>query len=245
MNEKTPTFEGRLANLRKTINSMDWSPDGVNLSQNYKFLSNQKMKANVSKALADVGLEWRVEFTDLTQLPPIGERMGQHYMIKAVAHISDTTSDDYVVWTAYGEAADMGDKGIAKAQTSAFKCLIANNLMVSEYDAETESEIVSKDDMKGAGMSGFEANKEFAKAKVLNNNPAATDRPPVQSSQRTVTATQSQAMDKIITKVRTLDPTTLTLFGVLDDIENEYHSVQTPEQAAQFIGRYKGALSLK
>ena len=244
MNEKTPTFSARLSDLRKAINMMDWSPDGVNLSQNYKFLSNQKMKANVSKALVEVGLNWYIEFTDLEVLPPVGDRMAQHYKVKAEAHITDTTSDETIIWTAFGEAADSGDKGISKAQTNAFKNLIANNLMVSEYDAETESEMVSTDDMKAKGVSGYDAKKEIAKAKVLNRNPVENpvERPP---AQRTMTTTQSQAMAKIIAKVRTLDETTLAPFGTMDGIEMEYHAVQTTEQAAQFIGRFKGVLTLE
>lgn len=242
--KKIPTFPMRLSSFRKSINGMDWSPDGQNLGQNYKFLSNQKMKANVSKALVESGLEWRLEFTDLEVLPAIGDRMGQHYRIKATAHIFDTTSDNEIVWVAYGEAADTGDKGIAKAQTNAFKCLIANNLMVSEYDAETESEIVSKDDMRAEGRSEFDTKKEFAKAKILSDNPVKPpERPP--ATKRTVTMTQTQAIEKIMAKVRTLDDTTLVPFGTMADIENRYHAIETPEQAAQFIGDFKGVLTLR
>lgn len=242
MEKQTKSFMERLNAFRKSVNGMDWSPDGVNPSQNYKFLSNQKMKGNVGKALADNGLEWIVSYTDLQIMPPIGERMGQHYIIKATATIMDTTSDDTLDWVAYGEAADSGDKAISKAQTNAFKNLIANNLMVSEYDAETESEIETKDAMRSEGMSEFKLNKEAAKAKVLAQSDGV---PPVipKADGRPMTHTQQQVLDKIMSKVGTLDDITLAPFGIKDDIISEGHLVQSTDQAASFIAKYKGVMS--
>lgn len=242
MENKSKTFMEKLNAFRRSVNAMDWSPDGVNPNQNYKFLSNQKMKGNVGKALADNGLEWSVSYTDLQIMPAIGDRMGQHYIIKATATIMDTTSDEGVEWVAYGEAADTGDKAISKAQTNAFKNLIANNLMVSEYDAETESEIETKDTMRSEGMSEYKANKEMAKAKLIASN---EDIPPVipKSDGKPMTATQHQVLDKIISKVGTLDELMLAPFGIKDEIIEEGHTVQTAEQAASYIAKYKGVMA--
>lgn len=240
------SFGKKLSLLRSTINEMDWSPDGVNVSQNYKFLSNKKMKGNVSAALAKVGLEWRIQFSELQILPSIGERMGQHYMIKAIATIFDADNpNDLTEWIAYGEAADTADKGIAKAQTNAFKSLIANNLMVSEYDADIESDMESTSSFAAEGMSGYDIKKEVIKGKILTQNPA---KPPEEMKKtpettKTVTATQKSVMDKIVNKVQVVSEIDLVPFGTVDDIVAEYHSVSGPEQAAAFISKYKGVMS--
>ena len=241
MTEKK-SFETKFASFRKAIGSMDWSPDGMNAKQNYSYLSNQKMKGNVSKALVDNGLGWDVRFTDLQILPGVGEKMGQHFILRAEARIFDC--DDlmsFVTWEAYGEGADMGDKAISKAQTNAFKNLIANNLLVSEYDAVGESIMDSSDTAKAMGEPiSYQDRKEMAKTIVLNQHPAE---PQVQ--ERTATATQIQVMKKILDKVKVLDDTVLASFGTKDAIEERFNMAVTTEQAADFIKEFKGVMALQ
>lgn len=246
MTEKK-SFETKFSDFRKRIDSMDWSPDGLNVKQNYPYLSNQKMKGNISKALVENGLGWELRFVDLQPLPGVGERMSQHFILKAEAKIFD--SEDFgrfVIWEAYGEGADTGDKAISKAQTNAFKNIIANNLLVSEFDAVGESIIDSNESAKMAGESlSYQDKKEMAKDLVLKMHPAE----PVQTVKtvdgRSVTDTQMQVMTKIMDQVKSIDAEKLESFGTLDYIQKRFDESVTSETAAEFIKEFKGVMALQ
>ena len=234
------SFSERILAFREEISKQDWTPDGENVAQNYEFLSNKKMKVNVQKALVSARLDWRIDYTDLQIMPAIGERQTQHYICKAVATISEPGTDQSVQWTAYGEAADTGDKAISKMQTNAFKNLIANNLLVADLTEDGETIIESVQSAKADGKSGYAAKKEVAKEVVLNKHPS--DKPPAVKG--SVTATQTAVMEKILNKVKTLDEITLAPYGTVIDIEQRFREVATSEDAASFIADYKGVVSL-
>lgn len=239
-------FGDKILVFREEISKQDWSPDGENVSQNYEFLSNKKMKVNVQKALVKAGLDWRVDFTDLQIMPAIGERQTQHYICKAIATISDPSdpSDEYIQWTAFGEAADTSDKAISKMQTNAFKNLIANNLLVADLTEEGESIAESMQSAKDSGKSGYDAKKEVAKEIVLKKHgePTKTE---IKTPKGGPTAIQVQVMEKILNKVKILDDVVLAPFGKADEIEQRYRAVKTNDDAAQFIIDFKGVVELQ
>lgn len=247
------SFYVKLSKFRGILNSQDWSLDGFNEKQNYHFLSHRKMKSNVSKALVEAGLEWRVDFSDWSKEQEIG-MMKQHYIIKAVAVITDIDNpDDYVEMVAFGEASDSGDKGMTKAQTSAFKALIANNLMVSEMDEEGEEVESTNDAIKGEARSNYEAKQEIIKSKVIRESakgtgdekkPTATakNRSAVVSSEGAISETQKKVMDKIMMKAGVLSDVELGRFGSREQITSDFETVKTAEDALKFITAYQGVM---
>ena len=249
------SFYVKLSKFRGILNSQDWSLDGFNEKQNYHFLSHRKMKSNVSKALVEAGLEWKVDFSDWSKEQEIG-MMKQHYIIKAVAVITDIDNpDDYVEMVAFGEASDSGDKGMTKAQTSAFKALIANNLMVSEMDEEGEEVESTNDAIKSEARSNYEAKQEIIKSKVVRESAkdteegkkptaSAKDRHPIVTvnAEGQISDTQKKVMDKIIMKAGVLSDVELERFGSRDQILSDFDSVKTAEDALKFITAYQGVI---
>lgn len=247
------SFYVKLSKFRGILNSQDWSLDGYNEKQNYHFLSHRKMKSNVSKALVEAGLEWKVDFSDWSKEQEIG-MMKQHYIIKAVAVITDVDNpDDYVEMVAFGEASDSGDKGMTKAQTSAFKALIANNLMVSEMDEEGEEVESTNDAIRSEAKSHYEAKQEIIKSKVIRESAKGTgdekkptttakNHPAVVSAEGSISDTQKKVMDKIITKAEVMSDVELEKFGSREQIVSDFESVKTAEDALKFITAYQGVI---
>ena len=157
------SFEKKLSRFRDILNTMDWSPDGTNAKQGYQY--------NVSKALVNSGLEWDIQYRNLQILGPIGN-MGQHYILEGVATITDIDDPSfYKTYSAFGEAADSGDKGISKAQTNALKNVLSNNSLLSFYNPLEEEIMEISDSLLAEGMSGYKVRKEVAKNTVLSKNP--------------------------------------------------------------------------
>ena len=233
-------FFQKMSNLRTILNEQDWTMDGWNDKQGYPFLSHQKMKSNVSKAMVQAGLEWTLDYTEWSKEPEIG-MMKQHYIVKAHATIYDTSSDKFVTIDAFGEGADSGDKAMSKAQTNAFKSIISNNFMVAEIGADGEGVEASNDTIKTDARSGYEAKQEIAKAKTIRQN-ATSEPTPVVNAEGAVSETQKKVLSKILDKVKILDEGVLQQFGSRDQIETDYYSVKTAEDALRFITAYQGVL---
>ena len=242
MTEKK-NFGDKILAFREEISKQDWSPDGLNVNQNYKYLSNQKMKANVMRALVKAGLDFKIDYSDLQIMPSIGERLTQHYIVKAVATITEPgNSVDSVQWTAYGEAADSGDKAISKMQTNAFKNIIANNLLVAELSVEGEDLVESVQSAKDEGKSVYNVKKEVAKETVLKTHAAE---PVMTNSGNGPTTVQQTIIEKIMNRAKTVDEITLAPFGTIDEIEQRYRSIKTVDDASAFIADLKGVVSLQ
>lgn len=232
------TFYKKLSNFRKILNEQDWSMDGYNEKQGYPFLSHQKMKSNVSKALVASGLEWNLCYSEYSKEPEIG-MMKQHYIVKATASLYSTTDTERMTMTAFGEGADSGDKAMSKAQTNALKSIISNNFLVAEIDAEGEGVESTNDSIKADSKSGFDAKVEMAKAKVMRDNPEV---PKPSAVEGNVSDTQKKVLDKILNKAKVLDEGALQPFGTLEQIEADFYSIKTAEDALNFITTYQGIL---
>lgn len=236
---------GALHRTRAAIDDLDWSLDGYNDKQGYRFLSHRKMKANMNKALLTANAEFIVSYDSYEMKEPIG-MMKQHYVIEATGTFFDVESGESLVFKAFGEAADSGDKAIGKAQTNAYKSLIAQTFQISELNEDGESIISSNDSVKTDAKSSFEAKAEIVKDKVIRQNavPDPVEKPAKEGpSKRTdISATQQKILEKIISKARILDEGALASFGGLDNIESDYVGVKTSEDALNFITAYKGVL---
>ena len=239
-------FFDKLATFRGLLNEMDWSPDGVNAHQNYRFLSESKMKGQIGPALTKAGLEWRATYSDVRMLDPVGS-MRTHIMLTMTVELSDEDGNT-ATYTAFGTAADSGDKAMSKAQTNALKNLIANNWLVSAYDSETEGEIESKhakafvsaervEEMKAELARKQAERKAIEQARQEHEASKAQPEPMIPAG---VTAIQRTAMGKVMDRLRTLDPTDLEQMGGLVALENEFNAIKTSQQAAEFISKYRG-----
>jgi hypothetical protein len=239
--ENNAFFE-KLAKFRDLLNGMDWSPDGVNTHQGYKFLSESKMKGQIGPALVEAGLEWRATYSDVKILDPVGS-MRTHIMLTLTVDIFDG-SGQTSTYVAYGTAADSGDKAMSKAQTNALKNLIANNWLVSSFDAETEGELESKTASKGyvTPERAEEIKQELAKKQQARQADRFFSQEPQTQTQAPadVSPVQRTAIDKLYNKLKTLDSVDIEQYGGMVAIDNEYHSIKTSKQAAEFINKYRG-----
>ena len=238
---KDKQFFDKLAKFRALLNAMDWSPDGINTHQNYRFLSESKMKGQIGPALVEAGLEWRATYSDVKMLDAVGSMRTHILLTLTVELFDDTGSETYV---AYGTAADSGDKAMSKAQTNALKNVIANNWLVSSFDAETEGELESKSSSKTfiPQERSEEIKVQLAKkqaerkAQIEAKLDAAVPAP----APAEMTAVQRTAVDKLFNRLKTLDSTDIEQYGGMVAIENEYHATKTSKQAAEYINKYRG-----
>ena len=241
---KDKQFFDKLAKFRALLNAMDWSPDGINTHQNYRFLSESKMKGQIGPALVEAGLEWRATYSDVKMLDAVGSMRTHILLTLTVELFDDTGSETYV---AYGTAADSGDKAMSKAQTNALKNVIANNWLVSSFDAETEGELESKSSSKTfiPQERSEEIKVQLAKkqaerkAQIEAKLDAAVPATPAPAPAE-MTAVQRTAVDKLYNRLKTLDSTDIEQYGGMVAIENEYHATKTSKQAAEYINKYRG-----
>ena len=241
---KDKQFFDKLAKFRALLNAMDWSPDGINTHQNYRFLSESKMKGQIGPALVEAGLEWRATYSDVKMLDAVGSMRTHILLTLTVELFDDTGSETYV---AYGTAADSGDKAMSKAQTNALKNVIANNWLVSSFDAETEGELESKSSSKtfipqerSEEIKAQLAKKQAErKAQIEAKLDAAVPATPAPAPAE-MTAVQRTAVDKLYNRLKTLDSTDIEQYGGMVAIENEYHATKTSKQAAEYINKYRG-----
>ena len=215
-------FFDRLATFRDLLNRMDWTPDGVNSHQGYRFLSESKMKGQIGPALTKAGLEWRATYSDVRMLDPVGS-MRTHIMLTMTVELSDEDGNT-AIYTAFGTAADSGDKAMSKAQTNALKNLIANNWLVSSFDAETEGELESKSSGKSyMTPERLDEAKQALKRREAEVNAkldAVAPKPePKADAPAGMTGVQKVAVEKIFNRLKTLDTTDLEPFGGLVQIE--------------------------
>ena len=227
--------------FRRILNEQDWSLDGFNEKQNYRFLSNKKMKYNVTRALVQSGLEWTITFSDWKKMDEIG-MMKQHYIVTATATLHDTESDEYYEIQGYGEGADSGDKAMSKAKTNAYKSIISNNFMVADIDEEGEEVTETNDSIKVEARSGFEAKQEITKAKVVRENASKKEPSHLPLTEGSISSTQEKLIEKIMAKASVLSSAELEKFGSLEQIESDRDSVKTAEDALKFIQAYQGVL---
>ena len=263
--EEAKSDKARLFNkisaFRAEINAADWSPDKSNVMQNYRYVSEAKFKAIISPALVHNGLECKIEYGGLNKHDPIG-KMSQHYTVLAEMRLIDIDTGEYMTYQTYGEAADSGDKGLAKALTSAYKSLFANNFMVSAYEAENDT---------APRIFSTAAEKEEAR-KVISDHvftpkpkaePVKAPAAPVKAAEPVKQATTPapaakpvkapagpqapaspillKAAERMMNSLKATDPADLIRFGGLDAVEIEYNEAlsQGADSVKAFYTKYK------
>lgn len=238
-------FFQKLSSFRKILNNQDWTPDGWNDIQGYPYITNRKIKANVSKALVEAGLEWRITFPSWERGDPIG-MMKQHYYVEVEATIYDVSDPDVnMTYNAVGEAGDSGDKAYKKACTAGLVTILTNNFMLAELTTEGENVQRSNDDIKAKADSVYEANQEIKKAKVVRAAQPVQQHVQAQVSRPAeglATESQKKVIERILNKANILSEAELSRFGSIAQIEGDASTVKSAADAQNFITTYTGIL---
>lgn len=128
----------RLAIYRK-INAMrgdvlkaDWRPDKFYVikkdNTRVDYVSIEKMKANLNPIFQRNGVEYDLDFGEPVSIGG----SASHFSVSLEATMIDIESGAWCVDRVNGEAADMGDKSIGKAQSYAMKQWLSNRFMISD-----------------------------------------------------------------------------------------------------------------
>ena len=123
----------KLNAMRRSVLKLDWKPDKSYAVKGniVPYVSFPKMKAQIAPLLADNGIELFVDFGTPVKLEPL-DRMPQHWMIPVTITLMDVDTGFAMYDRVCGEAGDMGDKGIGKACSYAFKQWMAVKFMISD-----------------------------------------------------------------------------------------------------------------
>lgn len=168
----------KLNAVRMDVLSMDWKPDKAYAVKGtpVPYVSLSKMKAQISPALARNGLELFIVFGRPEKLDPL-DRMSQHWMIKLTVTLMDVDTGFAMYDEVYGEAGDLGDKGIGKAESYALKQWMSVKFMIADgIDPEDERE-----DTPMTFVRRTKEEEEEVKSKVLSQAmkvPAPADQTP-------------------------------------------------------------------
>lgn len=173
----------KLNAFRADVIQCDWKDDKmVSLGGNkgYPYLSSDKIIKNLAPLLVKHGIELDVEYSELASHEKDGVF---HWTIKATVYFTDVDTGYSTSSCAYGEGQDSQDKGVAKAQTAAFKkCLSARNMIADGIDPDAVDIWEPKSYYKKTAEE-----QEEVKSKVLANavKPAPKEKPPFKNLEET------------------------------------------------------------
>ena len=251
---KNNEFGKKLRDLRKVISEQDWTDDGrfivpSNPSKNYTYVTADKAKKNLNAAMMATGLEIIVRYSDLQFHPGIGS-MTQH--VSVVCHMTvydPDTPDTGIVFEAFGEAADSGDKAVNKAQTDGIKQIIFNVWLVADNSdpdrnvSDIEAPAVGRQipptpEQKAEAFQQLKAKATPAPAPTQLQTTAPVAIPKTDGEQGP-TPIQMKAMERIISALTEDKENGTVTGGEFDTIMGEKDKVKTSKDAAEFIIRYR------
>ena len=251
---KNNEFGKKLRDLRKVISEQDWTDDGrfvvpSNPSKNYTYVTADKAKKNLNAAMMETGLEIIVRYSDLQFHPGIGS-MTQHVTVICHMTVYDPdTPDTGIVFEAFGEAADSGDKAVNKAQTDGIKQIIFNVWLVADNSdpdrniSDIEAPAVGRQipptpEQKAEAFQQLKAKATPAPTPVQLQTTAPVAIPKADGEQGP-TPIQLKAMERIVSAL-TEDKENGTLTGgEYDAIMSEKDAIKTSKDAAEFIIKHR------
>ena len=251
---KNNEFGKKLRELRKVISEQDWTDDGrfivpSNPSKNYTYVTADKAKKNLNAAMMATGLEIIVRYSDLQFHPGIGS-MTQHVTVFCHMTVYDPDSPDTgVVYEAFGEAADSGDKAVNKAQTDGIKQIIFNVWLVADNSdpdrniSDIEAPAVGRQipptpEQKAEAFQQLKAKATPAPAPTQLQTTAPVAIPKTDGEQGP-TPIQLKAIERIISALTEDKENGTVTGGEFDTIMSEKDKVKTSKDAAEFIIRYR------
>lgn len=258
-------FEQR-AQLYKKLNAFradviqcDWKDDkmvSLGGKGGYPYLSSDKIIKNLAPLLVKHGIELDVEYSELTNYP----KDVNHWSVKATIFLTDVDTGYTATSCAYGEGSDSQDKGIAKAQTAAFKkCLSARNMIadgidpdavditpVSNYyrrSAEEQEEVKSKV-LANAVKPEAKAETKTEKPPFKNLEESAKVFPPKEEPKEEKPKFEPTAVQKKVLSRITQDYEELAKNGGIDVVEyndmlSAYMDINSPQAVKAFIDKYR------
>ena len=118
--------------MRADVLKADWRPDKfyVIKKENTRvdYVSVGKMKANLNPIFAAHGVDYDLDFGEPI---PVGTS-GSHFIVPLKVMMVDIETGAWCVDRVNGEAIDMGDKAVGKAQSYAMKQWLSNRFMISD-----------------------------------------------------------------------------------------------------------------
>ena len=251
---KNNEFGKKLRELRKVISEQDWTDDGrfvvpSNPSKNYTYVTADKAKKNLNAAMIETGLEIIVRYSDLQFHPGIGS-MTQHASVVCHMTVYDPdTPDTGVVFEAFGEAADSGDKAVNKAQTDGIKQIIFNVWLVADNSdpdrnvSDIEAPAVGRQipptpEQKAEALQQLKAKATPtpAPAQLQTTAPVAI---PKDGAEQGPTPIQMKAMERIVSALTEDKENGTITGGEFDAIMSEKDNVKTSKDAAEFIIKHR------
>ena len=251
---KNNEFGKKLRDLRKVISEQDWTDDGrfvvpSNPSKNYTYVTADKAKKNLNAAMMETGLEIIVRYSDLQFHPGIGS-MTQH--VSVICHMTvydPDTPDTGIVFEAFGEAADSGDKAVNKAQTDGIKQIIFNVWLVADNSdpdrniSDIEAPAVGRQipptpEQKAEAFQQLKAKATPAPASTQLQTTAPVAIPKADGEQGP-TPIQLKAIERIVSALTEDKENGTVTGGEFDTIMGEKDKVKTSKDAAEFIIKHR------
>lgn len=119
--------------------------DGYNSFQKYPYVTAAKVNDLVNAALTKNGIVTATNF-DLLELRDVATKDGKPERlatVKAVITLHDTDSEETLTISGLGCGQDVGDKGVAKAQTMAVKYAWKSSLLIDDASDDPDSDASS------------------------------------------------------------------------------------------------------
>lgn len=234
--------------LRADVLTKDWSDDKNFMMGGkvmYPYLSADKVKKTIAPLFHKHGLELVMNFTDLIERGEVGG-FKQHWTIKLEATILDVDTGAELTTTVYGEAGDVGDKGINKAQTAAIKQWVMSQFLVADgIDPEGDSPMVKTTFTPKTHEENEEVRSQIL-AKTVKPAPAPpAPKPKVEAPKvpaapvDPVALPQVKAMEKILASLKERVMMGEIEADVLTSATSEHAGVTSSAQAIDFIKKYK------
>lgn len=260
MNEERKAFLKKMNAFRKDLFECDWTPDKwfmINDKPKYPYISEAKYKQNFIPLIIKHGLDIKMEFSDLQGRAAIG-LMSQHWTVKCRMTISDMDTGESESYEVYGEAADSGDKAIGKAQTHAFKQIIAQSFGItgSQDPDDTsldnvipvKSKSIPRAEETGAALerviqSGIKPDVPVPKPSQPAPAPSTKTENPVPAHGSVVSfppsPMQNKAMNKIVADVEAKVKAGEMTQEEADLVYKRVRTIETSDDAREFLEDYQ------
>ena len=131
MNDNQIKLLGKIQNLQEIMFDLEWSKDGKNMNQQYKFITEGQYKDNFKKAVKEAGLIWEVENTDVEFIGQVSQSMHLVFA-RFIGRLIDPETGEYREYKFSGSGSDTTDKALYKAYTGGLKYFLADNFLVTE-----------------------------------------------------------------------------------------------------------------
>lgn len=123
--EVAKSYYTKVSELRADVHTMDWADDkrlSLGSYGGYGYLSMDKIVKQIAPLFNRHGLEIELRYYDLQQVNSSDDKDQYHWTVCLDVTLVDiTTGYKGAPTTVMGESADRGDKGVTKAETSAYK----------------------------------------------------------------------------------------------------------------------------